>query len=131
MLRQKDVKKYKKKSKYDQILFLSKDGEYLLKNERPIKDNLIKTINQEIVTKFIDDILINKKISRQLFRSNSDFEIKHYLSIKDRFFTHKSPLKKKVEDNITVKQIKKQACIDMKRTINNFMKNRTQMIKSM
>ena len=131
MLRQKDVKKYKKKSKYEQILYLSKDGEYLLKNERPIKDNLIKTINQEKVTKFIDDILINKKISRQLFRSNSDFEINHYLSLKDRFFTHKSPLKKKVEDNITVKQIKKQACIDMKRTINNFKKNRTQMIKSM
>ena len=59
MLRQKDVKKYKKKSKYDQLLFLRKDGEYLLKNERPIKDNLIKTINPEIVSKFIDDILLS------------------------------------------------------------------------
>ena len=52
MLRQKDVKKYKKKSKYDQLLFLRKDGEYLLKNERPIKDNLIKTMNQKKSSRF-------------------------------------------------------------------------------
>ena len=131
MLRQKDIKKYKKKTKYEQILFLRKDGEYLLKNERPIKDNLIKTINQEKISKFIDDILANKKISRQLFRSNSDFEINNYLSIKKRFFTHKSPLKPKNNDNITVKQIKKQACIDMKKTINNYKENRIKLFKSM
>ena len=131
MLREKDVKKYKKKTKYEHILFLRKDGEYLLKNERPIKDNLIKTINQEKVSKFIDDILVNKKISRQLFRSNSDFEINNYLNIKQRFFTHKSPLKPKIIDNITVKQIKKQACLDMKKAINNYKENRTKLIKSM
>ena len=42
MLRQKDVKKYKKKSKYDQLLFLSKDGEYLLKNGKKIKLKKLK-----------------------------------------------------------------------------------------
>ena len=131
MLRQKDVKKYKKKSKYDQLLFLRKDGEYLLKNERPIKDNLIKTINPEIVSKFIDDILVNKKISFRLFRSNSDFEINHYLNIKNRFFTHKSPLKPKNKDNITLKQLKKQTCIDMKKTVNKYKLNRNQVLKSM
>ena len=131
MLRQKDVKKYKKKSKYDQLLFLRKDGEYLLKNERPIKDNLIKTINTEIVSKFIDDILVNKKISFRLFRSNSDFEINHYLNIKNRFFTHKSPLKPKNKDNITLKQLKKQTCIDMKKTVNKYKLNRNQVLKSM
>ena len=31
MLRQKDIIKYKNKSKEDHILFLRKDGEYLLK----------------------------------------------------------------------------------------------------
>ena len=131
MLRQKDVKKYKKKSKYEQLLFLRKDGEYLLKNERPIKDNLIKTINPEIVSKFIDDILVNKKISFRLFRSNSDFEINHYLNIKNRFFTHKSPLKPKNKDNITLKQLKKQTCIDMKKTVNKYKLNRNQVLKSM
>lgn len=130
MLRQKDVKKYKKKSKYDQLLFLRKDGEYLLKNERPIKDNLIKTINPEKITKFIDDILVNKKISFRLFRSNSDFEINHYLNIKNRFFTHKSPLKRKNKDNITLKQFKKQTCTDMKKIINNYKLKRNQVLKS-
>ena len=131
MLREKDVKKYKKNTKSEHILFLRKDGEYLLKNERPIKDDLIKTINQEKVSKFIDDILVNKKICLQLFRSNSDFEINNYLNIKKKFFTHKFPLKHKNNDNITVKQIKKQAYIDMKRTINSYKENRTKLIKSM
>ena len=131
MLRQKDVKKYKKKSKYDQLLSLRKDGEYLLKNERPIKDNLIKTINQEKVTKFIEDILVNDKITHLLYRSNSKFEINYYLNTKEKFFTHKSPLKSKNNDNITLRQIKKQTCVEMRNKLNNFKKVRKKMINSM
>ena len=131
MLRQKDVKKYKKKSKYDQILSLRKDGEYLLKNERPIKDNLIKTINQEKVTKFIEDILVNNKITNLLYRSNSKFEINYYLNTKEKFFTHKTPLKAKNNDNITLKQVKKQTCLEMKNVVNNFRKIRKKMMNSM
>ena len=131
MLRQKDVKKYKKKSKYDQILSLRKDGEYLLKNERPIKDNLIKTINQEKVTKFIEDILVNDKITHLLYRSNSKFEIDYYLNTKEKFFTHKTPLKAKNNDNITLRQVKKQTCLEMKNVVNNFRKIRKKMMNSM
>ena len=131
MLRQKDVNKYKKRSKYEQLLSLSKDGRFFLKNERPIKDNLIKTINQEKVTKFIDDILVNKKITHLLFRSNSNFEINYYLNTKNKFFTHKTPLVTKNKDNITVKQIKKQACLDMKNDINSFKKYRQKLVHSM
>ena len=131
MLRQKDVKKYKKKSKYDQILSIRKDGEYLLKNERPIKDNLIKTINQEKVSKFIEDILVNDKITHLLFRSNSKFEVDYYLNTKKNFFTHKSPLKQMNSDNITLKQVKKQTCLEMRRKLNNFKNVRKQMIYSM
>ena len=80
MLRQKDVNKYKKNTHYEKLLSLSKDGQLLLRNERPIKDNLIRTINQEKIIKFIDDILVNKKISRLLFRSNSNFEINYYVN---------------------------------------------------
>ena len=131
MLRQKDVKKYKKKSKYDQLLFLRKDGEYLLKNERPIKDNLIKTMNQKKVPDFIEDILVNKKITHLLFRSNSDFEINYYINTKNKFFTHKTPLIIKHKDNITLKQVKKQTCSEIKQRINIFKKDREEMVKSM
>jgi len=131
MLRQKDVNKYKKRSKYDQLLSLSKDGRFFLNNERPIKDNLIKTINQEKVTKFIDDILVSKKITRLLFRSNSNFEINYYLNTKNKFFTHKTPLVTKSQDNITVKQVKKQACLDMKNNVNSFKKYRQNLVHSM
>ena len=131
MLRQKDVKKYKKKSKYDQLLSLRKDGEYLLKNERPIKDNLIKTINQEKVTKFIEDMLVNNKITHLLYRSNSKFEVNHYLNIKEKFFTHKTPLNAKNKDNITLGQVKKQTCLEIKNKINNFRKIRKKLMNSM
>ena len=131
MLRQKDVKKYKKKSKYDQLLFLRKDGEYLLKNEKPIRDNLIKTLNQEKVSTFIEDILVNNKISRLLFRSNCKFEVNNYLSIKKKFFTHKSPLKRKNTDNITLKQVKKQSCIDIRNKARSFIEGRKKMARSM
>jgi len=131
MLRQKDVKKYKKRSKYDQILSLRKDGEYLLKNERPIKDNLIKTINQEKVSKFIEDMLINDKITHLLYRSNSKFEVNYYLNAKEKFFTHKTSLKAEKKDNITLRQVKKQTCLEMKKKLNNFRKIRKKMINSM
>ena len=131
MIRQKDVKKYKKRTKYDQLLSLRKDGEYLLKNERPIKDNLIKTINQEKVTKFIEDMLVNDKITHLLFRSNSKFEVNFYLNTKEKFFTHKSPLKQKNSDNITLKQIKKQTCLDMRKKLSSFIKIRKQTMNSM
>ena len=131
MLRQKDVKKYKNKSKYDQLLFLRKDGEYLLKSERPIKDNLIKTMNQEKVSTFIEDILVNGKISRLLFNSNSKYEVNNYLNVKEKFFTHKTPLKPKNNDNITLKQMKKQFCIDIRNRIKIFRKERKKMTRSM
>ena len=123
--------KYKKKSKYDQLLFLRKDGEYLLKNDRPIKDNLIKTINQAKVNTFIEDIFVNKKISHLLFRSNSKFEINSYLNTKKKFFTHKTPLKPKNRDNITLKQVKKQTCIEMRNKLKRFKENRNKMMNSM
>ena len=123
--------KYKKVSKYEQLLFLRKDGEYMLKNNRPIKDNLIKTINQDKVNTFIEDILVNKNISHLLFRSNSKFEINSYLNTKKKFFTHKSPLKSKNRDNITLRQIKKQTCIEMKSKLKTFKENLQKKKKSM
>ena len=71
MLRQRDIIKYKTKSKFDHILFLRKDAEYLLRNNRPIKENLIPNLNDIKVHQFIEDILTNKKISKLLFTKNS------------------------------------------------------------
>ena len=94
MHRQRDIIKFNTKSKADHILFLRKDAEYTLKNNRPIKDNLIQSLNEIKVHQFIEDILTNKKISKLLFAKNSKFEIKTYLNIKKKFFTHKNPKKK-------------------------------------
>lgn len=133
MLRQKDIIKYKTKSKFDHILFLRKDAEYLLRNNRPIKDNLVPSLNDEKVHQFIEDILTNKKISKLLFAKNSKFEIKTYLNIKKRFFTHKNPKKKarNTEDNITTKMVKKETKMKLKNEINEYKKDKQKMRNSM
>ena len=126
MLRQRDIIKYKTKSKIDHILFLRKDAEYLLRNNRPIKENLIPTLNEAKVHQFIEDILTNKKISKLLFAKNSKFEIKTYLNIKKRFFTHKNTKRraKTSEDNITTKMIKKETNLKLKNEINSYKKDK-------
>ena len=128
MLRQKDIIKYKTKSKFDHLLFLRKDVEYLVRNNRPIKENLVPNLNEEKVHQFIEDILINKKISKLLFAKNSKFEIKTYLNIKKKFFTHKMNIKRKsTEDNITTKMIKKEVNLKMKDEISTYKKNKQQL----
>ena len=133
MLRQRDIIKFNTKSKADHILFLRKDAEYTLKNNRPIKDNLIQSLNEIKVHQFIEDILTNKKISKLLFAKNSKFEIKTYLNIKKKFFTHKNS-KTKIkddEDNITTKMIKKETYIKMKNEINSYKKEKQKTKNSM
>ena len=133
MLRQRDMLKYKTKSKIDHILFLRKDAEYLLRNNRPIKENLIPNLNDLKVHQFIEDILINKKISKLLFAKNSKFEIKTYLNIKKRFFTHKKTKRraKTAEDNITTKMIKKETKLKLKNEINSYKKDKQVLRNSM
>ena len=122
MLRQKDIIKYKNKSKTDHILFLRKDAEYLLRNNRPIKENIVQSLNDIKVHQFIEDILTNKKISKLLFAKNSKFEIKTYLNLKKKFFTHKAAKKKlkNEEDNLTTKMLKKETYIKMKNEISSY-----------
>ena len=126
MLRQKDIIKYKTKSKKDQILFLRKDAEYYLKNSRPIKNNIIKSLDNKKMGEFVEDILKNKKISSLLFTSNGKYEIRTYLSMKQKFFTKKNvkPNSKKNEDNLTKKRTKREIYLKMKNEINSFKKDR-------
>ena len=133
MLRQRDIKKYKTKSKIDHILFLRKDAEYLLRNNRPIKENLIPSLNDKKIQQFIEDILTNKKISSLLFGKNSKFEVKTYLNIKKRFFTYKSA-KKKLKtsgDTITTKMLKKETKMKLKDEINSYKKEKQKLKISM
>ena len=133
MLRQRDIIKYRTKSKIDHILFLRKDAEYLLRNNRPIKENLVPSLNDEKVHQFIEDILINKKISKLLFDKNSKFEIKSYLNLKKRFFTHKTSPKipKTSQDNITTKMIKKETNLKLKNEIISYKMNKQNLKNSM
>ena len=133
MLRQRDIIKYKTKSKFDHILFLRKDAEYLLRNNRPIKENLIPNLNDIKVHQFIEDILTNKKISKLLFAKNSKFEIKTYLNIKKRFFTHKNTKRraKTSGDSITTKMIKKETKLKLKNEINSYKKDKQTIRNSM
>ena len=133
MLRQRDIIKYRTKSKIDHILFLRKDAEYLLRNNRPIKENLVPSLNDEKVHLFIEDILINKKISKLLFDKNSKFEIKSYLNLKKRFFTHKTSPKipKTSQDNITTKMIKKETNLKLKNEIISYKMNKQNLKNSM
>ena len=133
MLRQRDIIKYKTKSKFDHLLFLRKDAEYLLRNNRPIKESLVPNLSEEKVHQFIEDILTNKKISKLLFAKNSKFEIKTYLNIKKRFFTHKNTNTKPkgTQDNITTKMIKKEVNFKMRNEITSYKKNKQQLRNSM
>ena len=133
MLRQRDIIKYRTKSKIDHILFLRKDAEYLLRNNRPIKENLIPKLSDIKVHQFIEDILTNKKISKLLFAKNSKFELKTYLNIKQRFFTHKnsSKISKTSQDNITTKMIKKETNLKLKNEINSYKRNKEKLRNSM
>ena len=133
MLRQKDIIKYKTKSKKDQILFLRKDAEYYLKNSRPIKNNIIKSLDNKKMGEFVEDILKNKKISSLLFTSNGKYEIRTYLSMKQKFFTKKNvkPNSKKNEDNLTKKRTKREIYLKMKNEINSFKKDRQKLRNSM
>jgi len=133
MLRQKDIIKYKTKSKKDKILFLRKDAEYYLKNSRPIKNNIINSLNDEKMGEFIEDILKNKKISSLLFTTNSKYEIRRYLNMKQKFFTKKNvkPKSRKNEDTLTKKITKKEIYLKMKSEIKSFKKDRQKLRNSM
>lgn len=132
MLRQKDIIKYKTKSKIDQILLLRKDAEYILKYDRPIKENIVHSLNDKKVQEFIEDILINKKISSLLFSTNSKYELKTYLNFKKKFFTPKNEDSKiKKEEGLTQKKRKEEEYLNMKNEITQFKKNRKNLRSSM
>ena len=57
MLRQCYMNKYKEKSKFDDDRFIKEDDEYLLKEMRPVRPNVIRKLPKKKLDKFIDDVL--------------------------------------------------------------------------
>ena len=66
MLRQSYMNKYKEKSKFDDDRFTKEDDEYLLKEMRPVKANVIRKLPKHKLEKFIDDVLTDRYFTKKL-----------------------------------------------------------------
>ena len=82
MLRQCYMNKYKEKSKFDDDRFIKEDDEYLLKEMRPVRPNVIRKLPKKKLDKFIDDVLTDRYFTTILYDSNANSEIKNYFKIK-------------------------------------------------
>ena len=128
MLRQKYMKKYKEKSKYDDIRFLKEDDEYLLKEVRPVRDNAIKVLPKKKLDKFIDDVLTDRNFTKILYASNANAEIKKYYQVKKSLETKNGKNENKKEKNepssVVKKRSRREAYIQMRTEVDNFKKSR-------
>ena len=128
MLRQKYMKKYKEKSKYDDIRFLKEDDEYLLKEVRPVRDNAIKILPKKKLDKFIDDVLTDRNFTKLLYASNAKAEIKKYYQVKKSLETKNGKNENKKEKNepssVVKKRSRREAYLQMRTEVDNFKKNR-------
>ena len=128
MLRQKYMKKYKEKSKYDDIRFLKEDDEYLLKEVRPVRDNAIKILPKKKLDKFIDDVLTDRNFTKLLYASNAKAEIKKYYQVKKSLETKNGKNENKKEKNepssVVKKRSRREAYIQMRTEVDNFKKSR-------
>ena len=128
MLRQKYMKKYKEKSKYDDIRFLKEDDEYLLKEVRPVRDNAIKILPKKKLDIFIDDVLTDRNFTKLLYASNAKAEIKKYYQVKKSLETKNGKNENKKEKNepssVVKKRSRREAYLQMRTEVDNFKKNR-------
>jgi len=128
MLRQKYMKKYKEKSKYDDIRFLKEDDEYLLKEVRPVRDNAIKILPKKKLDKFIDDVLTDRNFTKLLYASNAKAEIKKYYQVKKSLETKNGKNENKKEKNepssVVKKRSRREAYLQMRTEVDNFKKSR-------
>ena len=128
MLRQKYMKKYKEKSKYDDIRFIKEDDEYLLKEMRPVKANVIRKLPKHKLEKFIDDVLTDRYFTKILYDSNAKAEIKKYNKVKKSLeMTHEKlePKKEKNEPSSVVKKrSRREAYLQIRTEVDNFKKGK-------
>ena len=123
------MNKYKEKSKYDDDRFIKEDDEYLLKEMRPVKDNVIKRLPKQKLDKFIEDILTNRRITNILYASNSKAEIRNFYKIKKTLDSNKiekteTKKEKNEPSSVVKKRSRREAYNQMRLEVDNYKKSR-------
>ena len=123
------MNKYKEKSQYDDDRFIKEDDEYLLKEMRPVKDNVIKRLPKQKLDKFIDDILTNRKITNILYASNSKAEIRNFYKFKKTLEINKkektdTKKEKNEPSSVVKKRSRREAYNQMRLEVDNYKKDR-------
>ena len=135
MLRQGFMRKYRNKSKYDNDRFQKEDEGYLLKLTRPVKYSSIKSLSKEKLNQFIEDILINRKMTKILYDSNAKIEIKSSLKLIKNFRVqddkYKKMMQEKIESSVVKKRSRKEAYTQMRTEINDFENKKHRYIKNL
>ena len=124
MLRQGFMRKYRTKSRYDNERFQKEDEGYLLKLTRPVKNSSIKALSKEKLNKFIEDVLINRKMTRILYDSNAKIEIRSSLKLIKNFMVrddkYSKIMQEKIESSVVKKRSRKEAYNQMRTEIDEF-----------
>ena len=127
MLRESQLRKYKNISEYDLERFVKEDEEYLLKENRPIKEKFIQLLNDKKADQFMDDILTNKELTSVLYNSNAKIEINKYLRNKKNLCPkqlYPKNLKRTGPKCFEDRRKKREAYSQIKEEINNFYLNK-------
>ena len=135
MLRQGFMLKYRPKSKYDSERFQKEDEGYLLKLTRPIKNSSIKSLSNEKLNKFVEDILTNRKMTKILYDSNAKIEIKSSLKLIKNFRIQIDKYDKmkaeKIESSVVKKRSRKEAYTQMRTEIDEFENKKQRYIRNL
>ena len=130
MLRQCYMNKYKEKSKFDDDRFIKEDDEYLLKEMRPVRPNVIRKLPKQKLDKFIDDVLTDRYFTTILFDSNANAEIKKYFKTKKSLEQTNEKNDSKKEKNepssVVKKRSRREAYLQIKNEIDNFKKEKNE-----
>ena len=130
MLRQCYMNKYKEKSKFDDDRFIKEDDEYLLKEMRPVRPNVIRKLPKKKLDKFIDDVLTDRYFTTILYDSNANSEIKNYFKIKKSLeqINEKNDSKKEKNEpsSVVKKRSRREAYLQIKNEIDNFKKEKNE-----
>ena len=130
MLRQCYMNKYKEKSKFDDDRFIKEDDEYLLKEMRPVRPNVIRKLPKQKLDKFIDDVLTDRYFTTILFDSNANAEIKKYFKTKKSLeqINEKNDSKKEKNEpsSVVKKRSRREAYLQIKNEIDNFKKEKNE-----
>ena len=128
MLRQCYMNKYKEKSKLDDDRFIKEDDEYLLKEMRPVRPNVIRKLPKKKLDKFIDDVLTDRYFTTILYDSNANSEIKNYFKIKKSLeqINEKNDSKKEKNEpsSVVKKRSRREAYLQIKKKIKNLKKEK-------